>query len=525
VKVPRTRGMFSDPAMLTLLALANFLLHVLTNDQYGFYRDELAMLDDARHLAWGYVVYPPVTPLITRLSLDLFGPSLVSMRLFAALTTSLTLVLAGLMARELGGARLAQVVAALAAAIAPKVAYMGGRLDYVTFDYLWWVLAAYLTLRLLNSEDPRWWLALGAVIGLGMMTKYTMAVFAVGLVGGVVLTHARRYLISPWLWGGVALTLLLFLPNLIWQAQHDFISPDFLSSIHAHDVAIGRTGKFVIEQFVVCTNPFTIPLWVAGLVVYGFTPAGRPYRLLGWLYVIPLGLFLTAQGRSYSLTPAYPPLFAAGAVAGERWFRSLSGRKARLAQGTTWGALVVGSAFAGALVLPIAPVNSGLWDVTSQVYDGFTEEIDWDALVDTVAEVYDGLPADEKPHTAILVGNYGEAGAINLYGPAYNLPAAISAIDSYWLRSYCGPPPETLIVVGYYSYNRLEGRLFRSCEPITLATNHNDVENKQTIAYPGVLVCRGPRQSWTEMWQDFQHLDRRFRVLLAQDPKNPATAG
>jgi hypothetical protein len=497
--------MFSDLAILALLALTNFLIHVLTNDQYGFHRDELAMLDDARHLAWGYVAYPPVTPFITRLSLDLFGPSLVNMRLFAALTTSITLVLVGLMARELGGARLAQVMAALAAAVAPKVAHMGGRLDYVTFDYLWWVLAAYVTLRLLKSRDSRWWLVLGAVVGVGMLTKYTMAVFVAGLAGGVVLTDARRDLTSPWLWGGVALALLLCLPNLIWQVQHDFISLDFLSSIHARDVAIGRTEGFVIEQFYVCTNPFTVPLWVAGLYVYGFTPAGRPYRLLGWLYVIPLGLFLVAQGRSYYLTPAYPILLAAGAVAWERWFRSLSGRKARLVQGTTWGALAAGGALAGVLVLPIAPVNSSLWDVTSQVHDGFTEEIGWDELVDTVAAVYDDLPPDEKPRTAILVGNYGEAGAINLYGPAYNLPAAISAINSYWLRGYGDPPPEILIVVGYYSHDQLEGRLFRLCDLAKLVTNHNGVENEDTSNYLGVLVCRGPRQSWTEMWDDLQY--------------------
>jgi hypothetical protein len=489
--------------MLSLLALANFLIHVLTNDQYGFHRDELAMLDDARRLAWGYVAYPPVTPFITRLSLELFGPSLVSMRLVAALTTSLTMVLVGLMARELGGARLAQVVAALAAAVAPRVFHMGGRLDYATFDYLWWVVAAYLTIRLLKSEDLRWWLAIGAVIGLGMMTRYTMIVFVASLAGGVVLARARRYLTSPWLWGGVALSLLIFLPNMIWQGQHDFISLDLLRSIYSRDIAIGRSEGFLIEQFFVCTNPFTVPFWVAGLYFYFVTPAGTRYRLLGWLYVIALGVFLTAQGRSTYLTPAYPLLFAAGAVVWERWFRSLSARKARFAQGLTWGALVASAALSSALVLPVAPVNSDLWDVTSPMHNGFTGEIGWHELVDTVEEVYDTLPPDEKSHTAILAGDFGEAGTIDLYGPAHNLPPAISAINSYWLPDYGDPPPEILIVLGYQGH-QLEGRFFNTCDLIGPATSRYGVKNEEPTAYPGVFVCRDPRRSWTEMWQDLQ---------------------
>jgi hypothetical protein len=504
VKVSRTRSTFSDLAILALLALANFLIHVLTNDQYAFRRDELAMLDDARSLAWGYVTYPPVTPFITRISLELFGPSLVSMRLLAALVTSLTMVLVGLMARDLGGARLAQVIAALAAAVAPKVFHMGGHLDYVTFDYLWWVLAAYLTVRLLKSDDPRWWLAIGAVIGVGMMTRYTIVAFVAGLAGGAILTRARRPLVSPWLWGGVALSLVIVLPHVIWQVQHDFIPLDLFRSIPSGDVAIGRIEGFLIEQFVLCTNPFTVPLWVAGVYFYFFSPAGARYRLLGWLYVIALGLFVATQGRSYDLTPAYPMLLAGGVVVWEQWFRALSTRKARLVQRLTWGALAAGVALSSVLLLPVAPVGSDLWDVTSEVHDGFSEELGWHELVDTVDEVYDSLPPDEKSHAAILAGNYGEAGAINLYGSAHNLPPAISAISSYWLRSYGDPPPETLIVLGYQGH-QLEGRFFKACDLAKPVTDHCDVEHEEMTAFSDIFVCRGPRRSWDKLWQDLQH--------------------
>jgi hypothetical protein len=338
----------------------------------------------------------------------------------------------------------------------------------------------------------------------GMMTRYTMLVFAAGLGGGVVLTRTRRALTSPWLWGGVALSLLIFLPNLIWQVQHDFISLDFLRSIPSRDVALGRTEGSLIEQFVICTNPFTAPLWLAGLYFYVFSPAGTRYRLLGWLYVIALGLFLAAQGRSYYTTPAYPMLFAAGAVVWEQWFRSLSTRKARFIQGLTWGTLAAGGVLSGALVLPVARVNSDLWDVTSEMRDGFTEEIGWHELVDTVDEVYVTLPPDEKSHTAILAGNYGEAGAINLYGPAHNLPPAISAINAYWLHGYGDPPPDTLIVVGYEGH-QLEGRFFKTCDPVSPGTNRTGVENKETADNPGIVVCRDPRRSWDKMWRDLQH--------------------
>src|ERR1700730_15230838 len=215
-----------DTTILIALAACLTLLHTLTNGQYGFHRDELATLDDARSLAWGYVAYPPVTPFLARIAFILFGPSLIGLRFFAAVALGLVLVLTGLMARHLGGGRQAQIVAALAAAIG-GVAFSGGDLFmYVSFDSLWWVAAAYFMVRLLASDDPRWCLAVGAAIGLGMLTKYTMMFLAVGIVAGFLFTPARRYLRSPWLWCGVATAFVIFLPNCIWQIQHHLVSLD-----------------------------------------------------------------------------------------------------------------------------------------------------------------------------------------------------------------------------------------------------------------------------------------------------------
>ncbi|HET9587197.1 MAG TPA: glycosyltransferase family 39 protein [Anaerolineales bacterium] len=488
-----------DIHLLIFLALGKFVLHLLTNDQYGFHRDELATLADARSLAWGYVAYPPLTPLLARIQLELFGTSLVGFRILSSLAQSIAMVIAGLMARELGGSRRAQVLAAIAVAIAPMSLISGALFQYVSFDYLWWVLIAYFMIRLLKSEDPRWWLAIGAVIGIGMMTKYTIMYLVAGLAGGILLTDYRRYLRSPWLWGGVAISLLLFLPNLFWQIRYDFVSLEFLFDIHARDVAIGRTEGFLPEQFIVSANLFTIPFWMAGLYFYFFKPEGKPYRPLGWMYVIPFVLFLLTQGRSYYLAPAYPMLIAAGAVVWDGRLQRLSRGKSRFVLASTWTGLILGAAMGIALMLPVAPVGSGWWNVVSDVHDNFAEQIGWVELTESVAEIYSDLPRTEQSRTGILTANYGEAGAIDLYGPTYDLPEAISGVNSYWLRGYGDPPPETLIVLGFSGETLNE--FFASCELAGRVTNRYSVENEETTFHPDIFLCRQPRYPWPDLWE------------------------
>src|SRR5215469_3794961 len=305
----------SDIGILLLSALFVVALHTATNGEYGFHRDELATIDDARFLSWGYVVYPPVTPFIARVSLTLFGASMVGLRFFAALGVGIAMVLTGLMAREVGGSRRAQLVAAWAAIIAGPAISFGYLFQYVSFDYLWWVLAAWVTIRLLKSEDQRWWLALGSVAGLGMMTKYTMPFLLVGIAGGVILTRPR-WLLSKWLWCGAAIGFLIFLPNLIWQVRHDFITLDFLRFIHARDVGMGRADGFLPQQFWAMTSSVTVPIWIGALYFLFFEPEGKRYRMIGWMYLIPLAILFFAKGRPYYISPAYPMLFAFGAVRG-----------------------------------------------------------------------------------------------------------------------------------------------------------------------------------------------------------------
>jgi len=489
----------SDLAILTYLALATVIVHLITGTRFGFHRDELATLEDARHLAWGFVAYPPVTPFLGRLSLMLFGTSLTGFRFFAAVAEAIAVVLTGLMARDLGGKRGAQLVAASAAV--PVCLGGGALMQYVAFDYLFWVLTAYFVVRLLKSDDPRWWVAIGASIGLGMQTKYTMGFLAIAVALGVVLTPARRYLRSKWLWYGVALSILIFLPNIVWQAQNHFVSLDFLKHIHERDVRIGRTKGFLPDQLKYTL--FVLPLWLSGLYFYIVSPKGARFRMLGWMYVVPLALFILAKGRGYYMLPGYPMLYAAGSVFGEQWLASLRRSFALAIRALAWTALSANMILIMLLFMPVSRINSRLWNIENAVNGDLREELGWEELTQTAAHIRDTLPADDRTNLGILAGNYGEAGAINLYGERYGLPRAISGINSFWARGYGDPPPQTLIVIGIS--RRYLDQHFASCQLAGHTGNQFGVKNEETEDHPDIFVCRGLLQPWPEFWKDFRY--------------------
>jgi len=494
----------SDLGALVLVAVAFLVLHVATNGHYGFHRDELQTLDDARHLDWGFVPYPPITPLIGRVELLLFGTSLIGFRFFSAVAVSGIVVLAGLMARDLGGSRHNQLLAAVAAGIAPISLVQGAVFQYVSFDYLWGVTATYLLVRLLKSEDPRWWVPIGTVLGLGMETRYTMGVLIAGIVGGVLLTPARRFLLNRWLWVGVGVSLLVFLPNLIWQMQHHFISLEWLSYLRARDLRQGRYDGFFREQLLTCVNPVTALLPMRGLWFYFFRPEGKRYRLLGWTFAVSFAVFALARSRPYYTAPLYPMLLAAGSVWLGTWLSQLRPAWSRLVYGVQWTAIFAGGAALIPLLLPVAPIGSGVWRVTSKMFDQFREEIGWPDLARSVSGVYDSLSAEERRHTGILTGNYGEAGALNLYGPELGLPHAMGLTNSFWYRGYDPRLPQTVIVAGF---DLDEGRrLFASCEVAAKNTNPFGVVNEESHNHPDILLCRNLRMPWDVYWQR----DRRF---------------
>lgn len=497
-----------DYLALLLISVCVMLAHIATNGRFGFHRDELQVLDDARHMDWGFVAYPPVTPLIERIGMALFDTSLVGLRLFSVLAQGAVIILTGLMARELGARRLAQIVAALAVCVTPIAMFSATEFQYTSFDYLWCVLIAYFLVRLLKSENPRWWLAIGVAVGVGLETKYTMAFYVAGILGALLLTSQRRYLKSRWLWYGVALAFLIFLPNLIWQIQHGFISLHFLQHIHKRDVGEGRANGYWRDQFIINANPLLAPLWLAGLYYFFYDRDGERYRMLGWLWAIPVLILFALQGRGYYAAAVYPMATAGGAVL---WDRAAlraarcSDRWARLTwtwalRVVTLAAIVLGAYGVARLVLPLGPISPDNFALKNN--GDLREEIGWKELVAEVARIRDSLTPGERAHLGIITGNYGETGAVDLYGPTYGLPQAISGTNTAWYRGYGNPPPQTLIIVG--SPRSFVDETFQSCRLAGHDGNRYGIKNEERVDHPDIFVCGPPRQPWPQFWAHFR---------------------
>jgi hypothetical protein len=494
--VSRAREGQQGSAMpVVVIAVLFGVAHMLTNGQYGFHRDEWQFLSDARQLDWGFVPYPPLTAALEYLGLKMFGLSLVGLRLFSVLAQVLVIIASGLMARDLGGGRLAQVFAALAVALSPLPMFEATEFQYSSFDLLWWVLIAWCVIRLRRDDEPRWWIAIGAIAGLALQTKYAIAFELVGVVAGVLLTDARRYVMNRWFWAGGAVALLIFTPNLVWLIRHDFVSYHFLQGIHARDVHQGRANGFLRDQFLLNANLFAAPVWIAGLFAY---VRNRRYRMLAWMYVVPLLLFLFAQGRFYYTCGAYPMLLAMGSVVGERWLGTLR---------PAWRGGIAALMFAGVIAigcyatLRIVPIASSgpLRDFALRHNGDLREEIGWNELVAQVAAIRDALPAEQQAHVQIAVGNYGEYGAIALLGPRYHLPMPITTINSGWLRGYPRTPPTTLIVLGN-SRERAD-ELFTGCRLAGHNTNALGIANEESQDHPDIFVCGPTRKPWGELWK------------------------
>jgi hypothetical protein len=493
-EVPAARR--SDTAVLAAIAAAFALGHILTNGQYGFHRDELQFLSDARHLDWGYVCYPPFTPFIERIGLSLFGLSLIGLRLFSVLAQAIVILVSGLIARDLGGGRLAQVAAALSVGLSGVPIFEATEFQYTSFSFFWWVLVCWFTVRLLKSEDPRWWIAIGAVIGLGLESKYSIAFFVAGLLAGMALTSARRWFVSKWFWAGVAIAFLIFLPNLIWLARHDWISYTFLQHIHVRDVGEGRAEGFLKGQFMANANLFATPLWIAGLIAF---IADRRYRMLAWMYVVPVALFWVGKGRFYYVAEAYPALLAMGAVVGERWLSWMPKLVRRTVAGVFFAGVVAIGAYICAMLVPIAP-GGPLRDFALKNNGDLREEFGWNELVGAVAVIRDSLPADERTHLGITTGNYGEYGAIEILGRAYGLPQPIGTTNSEWFRGYPDPPPTTLIVLGLT--REQADSIFTGCRLAGHNGNSLGVRNEESVDHPDIFVCGPPRIPWDQIWRE-----------------------
>jgi Dolichyl-phosphate-mannose-protein mannosyltransferase len=433
------RNYSTETALIVFFGTIALLVHLLTNGRYGYFRDELYYIACGRHLALGYVDQPPLSILLLRLNQALLGDSLFAIRLLPALVGAATVALTGVIARELGGRGWAIALACAATLCALFNLAVGNFFSMNAFEPLFWMGCVYLFVRIINGGSPTLWLSFGALLGLSLENKHSTAFFAVGIFVALLLTPERRYFAGKWIWLGG----LIAFPNILWQARHHWPTYELLSNIaHSNKNVALSPVQFIVQQ-VVFMNPGTLPLWLGGLFWLFGSRDGQRYRALGIIYLITLAEFIILHGKSYYLGPAYPMLFAAGGVAIERIFAPhFQWLKPALLSAT----LLTGALFAP-LVVPILPPDKLVAYMrairfqpprtetshTAALPQVFADQFGWEQMVGSVAHVYHHLRPEDEKRAAIFCQNYGEAGAIDFFGPKLGLPPAISGHQNYFL--------------------------------------------------------------------------------------------
>jgi hypothetical protein len=513
--IPRDYTLERDVAirsrvMLVALACGKLLIQLAGINHYGFFRDELYYIACGQHLAWGYVDQPPLIAFVAWLARHWVGTSLFATRLLPVLAGAVVVYATGRVAAELGGGLLAQFLAAIAILFAPAYIAFDTFLSMNAFEPLFWLLCAWIAIRIVKGASPRLWLLFGSVAGLGLENKHSMLLFGFALVSGLVLSGQARLFRSKWIWIGAALALAIFLPNLLWEARHGWPQIEVVRNAQQFKNEAITPLQFVFEQ-VLFLQPLALPVWLAGLWWYFARPEGKRFRFLGWSYVFVLALFIVLGGKSYYALPIYPLLMAAGGVALESFFAARSRRWMAVA----YPALLI---VAGLVTLPfgspILPVDTFLRysallpyansvkterDATAELPQLYADMFGWENMATQIAHVYRTLPQSEQAGCAILAGNYGEAGAIDHFGPALGLPAAISGHNSYYFwgpRAYTG---SCVILFGERADELKD--LFGDAQLVGAITDpHAAVAERNVHVY----VCRKPRAPLAELWPHFK---------------------
>ena len=480
------------------IAVAVATVLVAVSARYGYHRDELYFLQAGRHLAFGYPDQPPLTPLLARAADTLFADSLVGLRLASALAAGVVVLITGLIAREFGGGRGPQALAAGAMAVSSFLLAVGHLLSTSTFDLLAWTALSWLIVRALRGGG-RAWLAVGLVAGIALENKSLVLFLLAGVGIGVLVAGPRAALRSPWVWAGAAVALVLWAPNLWWQAAHGWPQLELSAAIAAGSSGTSQPWWIFLPFQLVLVSPLLVPVWVAGLWRLARDPALRCYRGFAVAYPLLAVVFMLTGGKPYYLAGLYPVLLAAGAQPTLRWVHD----GARRARGVLLGAAIaLSGAVAAFLMLPLVPVQQlAATPIVDINYDA-GETVGWPVFAATVGRVYAGLPAAERGSAVVLTRNYGEAGAVDRYAAEFGLPTAYSGHNAY---AEWGPPPEsanTTVVVGY-DRDQLAG-WFRSCSEAARIDNGVGLDNDEQGT--PVWVCRERTASWAQLWQQLRRL-------------------
>ncbi|WP_436527302.1 glycosyltransferase family 39 protein [Actinoplanes sp. HUAS TT8] len=477
---------------VSLIAAAATLTLLATAGHYDYHRDELYFRMLGSHPAWGYVDQPPFTPLLDHLAISVLGDSIWAIRFPYALLIGLATLLIAAVAREVGGGAGAQSLAATAIlGTFPLTAFHVGATAAI--DLLIWLGVILFVIRALLHEQPRAWLWAGLITGLGLYNKLLVPLLLLCLAAALLITGPRRVLRSPWLWGGLAIALVVGLPNLIYQVAEHFPQAEMARAI-AEDKGEESRILLVPFQFLLVGLP---PVWIAGVVTLLRDPRLRPIRALAMAYPLMLILILVIAGQPYYPLGLLTALFAIGAVPTVRW---LDGRLSR----RIW--LLAGVAVFGAMgvltSLPVIPESSLADSGVAEANGTIADQIGWPEYVAQVAAVYRSLPADEQSRAVLFTSNYGEAGALDRYGRPLGLPAVYSGHNELY---NLGPPPDDkTVVVGVMQGNPARvGQLLGPCVEHGRLTNSAGVENEESEE-ARIYVCR-PTTPWRELWPTLQH--------------------
>jgi hypothetical protein len=485
-----------------IAAAAVFVVLVAFSGRYGYHRDELYFLAAGHHLAWGYPDQPPFVPGLARAMSAISPGSLPMLRLPSAIAAAADVLLTARLAREFGASRGGQTLAAVAMATAPFVIGSGHLASTATFDLLAWTAVLYLVVRILRSGNERLFPLAGAVAGVGLMNNNLVAFLLVGLGVGVLVSGPRRLFRSPWLWVGVVIAVAMWAPYLVWQGQNGW--PELSVS---RDIATGGSGsstpRWALLPFqLFLANVWLAPIWLVGLWRLLRADEIRWARSLGWCWVFLAIAFTLGGGKAYYLTGMLAALLAAGAEPMLDWARRKPGRLRGWMVGAGMATLI-----SLPITLPLVPLNhlneSG---AVGANYD-LGETVAWPTYVDQIAAVYQriesavgaaGVGTDSQ--VVILASNYGEAGAVDRYGPARGLPNAYSGHNGFW---WWGPPPlqrSAVVAIGFDRDYLL--RLFGKCTLSARLDNHLDVDNDEQRA--PVYACSGMVGTWASVWPELK---------------------
>jgi 4-amino-4-deoxy-L-arabinose transferase-like glycosyltransferase len=486
------------PWPVFLVAGLMFALLMAYSGAYGFHRDEMYFILAGRHPAFGYADQPPLTPLLTAASAALFGVTPTAVRLLPALEMALVVVLTALIARDLGGSRRAQVLAAITTALSGYL--VAGHLDDTAeFDFLAWALIAWLLVRLLAGGDRRLWLVLGVATGIGLENKDTLAFLGAGLAVGLLLTRRWDVVRSPWAWAAIGIAVLIWLPNLVWEALNGW--PQFALAAHIAQQAADNRAT-LLPLLWLFTGPFLFPISITGAAWILRSKDASPWRSIGIAALVGIALVYVTGGKGYYAMGIAPVFMAAGAARLDGWLAR--GRlPARSVKATSFaGAAVLSGALVVYLALPILPLATYAKTSLPKTVTDTAEQVGWPQLTQQVAGVVAALPAGQRAHAMILTGNYGEAGALELLGT--NLPPVYSGHNSLW---NWGPPPADLtVVVRVGDWTEQDwGPYFSGCHVVATIDNGLGIPNQEQGQH--ISVCTGLRASWTDIWPNLRHLD------------------